>query len=412
MSTTLVSFIGTGWRNKEADRSTYDTVQYDFGNNKIIETSMFFNAIQKSEEYNISQSIIIGTKTSAWATLLDQHLEAYGDLYLELEEELEREELQDKSLKELEKALESIWEMDIKCIASSPEIKEENAFDIISLYFEQLSSVKNKSLLIDITHGFRSMPILLMSALQYSESIGQYTDDIKIIYGELKGNGQLSPVRYLDAVWRGVELSRAVNSFFQKFDGTELSSKIKPFWPSGAKAIQRMGSYLQGNLILGFYKPLKQLNNALKEDITNPPLWFLPVKTEIKKMYNQLVKPKNNSDLCFTIAEMFAERKIYGQAIIALQLSFEAFLFPFYEEDDSSYGNYEKTKELRENFYDEVRVSRADTKKLRILNQTRNKIAHGGSKSTHGGETDSASLPSQYISYKKLLDRIYREFSK
>lgn len=407
MSTTLVSFIGTGRRIE--GETAYKKVSYDFGKNKIIETSMFFNAIQKSEKYNLSEAIIIGTKTSAWATLLDEHLDKYEDLYLELEGDLENSGVEDSTLIKLEKALKSIWTMDIKCIATSYEIDEGNAFDIISLYSEQLSSINNESLLIDITHGFRSMPVLLMSALQFSESIKPLVESIDIIYGELKGNGVASPVRYLDAVWRSVKLSRAVDSFFQKFDSTELSSMIAPFWTSGYKAIDQMGNSLQGNLILWIDDSLKQLNNALREEIVDPPLWFIPIKLQINRLYKQLRKPKNNSDLCFTIAQMFADRKIYGQAVIALQLSFEAYLFLYYREDESAYGDYDKTKKLRTDFYNEKSIAGKDKQKLQNLNNARNMIAHGGSRSVHGGKPQASSLPKQYQSYKKLLERIYRK---
>lgn len=413
MSTTLVSFIGTGWRKKEAVRSTYDQAKYDFGDSKIIETSMFFNAILRSQNYNLSDAIIIGTKTSAWATLLEHHLNdaKYDDLYLKLEEELYAGQITSSTLSDLEVALSCIWNMPVKCLATDSEINEQNAFDIISVYLDRLANIENDNLLIDITHGFRSMPILLMSALQFSESIKPVTGSIGIIYGEFKSKGIPSPVRHLDAIWRGITLSRAMDSFFQKFDASELSSLVEPFWPSGANAIANLGDSLQGNLLIWLNEPLKQLNNALNKPIENLPKWFPPVKKRITALYHQLNKPQCKYELCLCIAAMFAERRIYGQATIALQLSFEAFLFEYYNISDSFYGNFEKTKELTKKFYKIKELKGKDKAKLRALNNTRNMIAHGGSRSTHGGKPAVQSLPSQYSSYKNLLERIINKLT-
>jgi hypothetical protein len=51
-----------------------------------------------------------------------------------------------------------------------------------------------------------------------------------------------------------------------------------------------------------------------------------------------------------------------------------------------------------------------DKEKLRALNNTRNTIAHGGSRSTHGGKPQSQNLPSQYNSYSEMLLRLVSKF--
>jgi CRISPR-associated DxTHG motif protein len=79
--------------------------------------------------------------------------------------------IKDSTLKNLEIALTAIWQIPIMCLAIDEIICKENAFKLIHTFFNCLSDVDTKGIIIDITHGFRSMPILLMSALQYAENI-------------------------------------------------------------------------------------------------------------------------------------------------------------------------------------------------------------------------------------------------
>lgn len=411
MSTTLISFIGTGWRKKDSNRATYDTARYDFGKNIVIESPMFFNAILNSKKYDISEAIIIGTTTSAWSTLVEEFLEDTDceELFLKLEDEIENRGVSEATLSELSSMLAEKRSVTVRCYASEPEIDESNAFDILSNYFAELSHTNNSNILIDVTHGFRSMPILLISALQCNESIQQFNDNIGIIYGELVHNG-ISPVRYLDAIWRGIELSRATNAFFQKFDATELSMMVNDFWPAGSKALDNLGGSLQGNLLIWLDGPLKQLKNALEIKVETYPKWFSPIKRQLEELYKQLSKPKEKYQLCLKIAEMFAERKIFGQAIIALQLTYETFLFKYY--DDENYGDYEITKELLKKSYKLKQLSGEDKNKLRSLSGSRNMIAHGGSRSTHGGKPQAQNLPSQFNSYRDMLIRIINKLAE
>lgn len=412
MATTLISFVGTGQRDKN-DKQGYLNTKYDFGDQQIIKSAIFFDAILLCEKFDIDKCILIGTKTSAWTTLLDRDLKSNGtyiELYEQIEQELKEGGISDATLAILGDALEKLWGRKCLCYANDAEITADNCFAIISDYFDLTSRETEQDIIIDITHGFRSMAVLLMTALQFKDSLGEAISNIQIIYGEYKSG--ISSVRYLYPVWDAIKISQASRLFFDKFEPRELSEYVKPFWPAGAKAITELGSAIQGNLVLVLDEALRQLQNALhkyenaKETF---PKWSHSVVTNLAKLHKRLSSPPNNKARILVLAELFAERYLYGQAITTLRLSYEAFLFEYY--DNVKYGDYDEIQKLARNFSHEEVLSSSDKDKTERLRKARNMIAHGGASSVGGGKPQPQNLPSQYKSYHKFLVDLYQKHS-
>lgn len=401
--TTLISFIGRGRKDIEAD--AYRKVDYDFGS-ITVSSSCFLRALCASGKYQFDNVLVIGTYTSSWSTLIDDCSTNEGELWLKLEEESTSGSpgggVSVQTLSELEAALSARWKVPVKCLAHDQALNEDNATHLLERYCTEAASA-DSNIIMDITHSFRWMPMLLMASMQFKNSFPSSLSHIDIIYGEENGK-----VRCLDAVWKGFDLANACSIFFDKFEPEPLVALLDGFWPSGAKAISRLGRQLQGNFLVHVNETLAQLRNALIDfkNISDPPLWSQKVYKELGIFHAKLSSSPFHCRNILALAEMFAERHLFGQAIITLRLSYEAFLFDFFKEID--YGNYELTEKLDDRF---KKANGNFRNKAKNLDYSRNMVAHGGAVSVDSSDSKPQidNLPKAYKSSRDFLIKLYNE---
>ena len=161
-------------------------------------------------------------------------------------------------------------------------------------------------------------------------------------------------------------------------------------------------------MVLCLDETLNQLKNALQvyKTMDSPPSWLKPIALNIEKLHNNLTKPNTQKERILAVADILFERRLYGQAVTSLQLSYEAFLFEYYENEN--YGSFDETQKLRRKFYKESSLGK-ELEKIHRLARTRNMIAHGGMDSGIKGKPQPQNLPSQYNSYRSFLERLYKD---
>ncbi len=403
----MVSFIGAG-RRQEGETRTYQKTTYQFSDEATVETAILAEALVKRKEMAIEECVLIGTHGSSWGCLIEEAAlddDSLFALYDTLENQFETQSANEETLQTLGEALSLRWEMPVKCHLHSSEVLEENVTSILFGYVEALRSPSAPSgLLIDITHGFRSMPILLMAAVQTLDTLSPDGVGLEIIYGEFKKDAP-SPVRYLKPVWDGVRFARALRLFNERFDGDLLADLIKEEWASGAYAIRRICNIIQANFVTKFDEAFSQLGNALDElsKKENPSCQISLVGEQLRDLHRRFTRPSTLHRRLLVLADGLAERRLWGQAITTLQLALEAYVFDSYGE--AGYGNYEITKELTSEFGKSL--SQKNRVHFHRLRDTRNAIAHGGGASGKGGKPQEGNLPTQYKTYAAFLKRIF-----
>ena len=402
----LVSFIGAG-RRQEGEQNTYQKTVYQFPDESIFETAIFPEALITKKEMRVEECVLIGTHGSSWGCLIEDvaaNNETIFDLFEKLEDQFEHQCVERSLLDRLEMVLKRSWGIPVKCHLHPSEIREDNALSILFGYVKALNQSSTCDILIDITHGFRSMPVLLMAAIQTLDAILPQGVNVELIYGEYK-KGEPSVVRYLKPMWDAVRFARSIRFFNERFDGQLLSEFLRPKWAAGGKAVERISTMIQANFFTKFDEALRQLNNAFETFPDSSPTPDLVLAKEmLLKMHKQLSAPKLFHQRLLVLAEMLADRRLYGQAITTLQLAMEAFVFHYFEEKDN-YGNYDRTKELLERYSDRLRGKDRDY--FHRLRNARNAIAHGGCRSSKGGIPQETNLPGQFDSYHTFLQRIF-----
>ncbi len=409
----LISFIGKGQRLQKKGAETYQTATYQFANGETYTTAIFPEALIRHNQPKISECILIGTPGSAWAALLEEDTHINGqteniELYEKIDKQFEHENVSGEMLAELERALSRMWDIPVQCHANNAAIDADNVLEILFGYVDLLDSSPNTELLIDITHAFRSMPVILMSALQLWDAILPHTIRPAIIYGEFK-QGHNSPVRYLEPIWQGFLFGQGLRQFQEKFEGELLAEEIEDLWPDGAKILKRISLVLQANFVTKLDGTLKELGNKLERlkraPIGNPKV--VTVQKILTALHRQLSRQNDFHNRLRVLAEAFAERKLYGQAITTLQIAVEAYACYLKGEE---YGNYENNepfrRELESRIKNDMGRHSKDLDTLNKLRNSRNQIAHGATLSRDGGMPSEHSLPKQFKKYSDFVARL------
>jgi len=407
----LVSFIGLARRN-EKDSEGYLRTPYEFEDGQTIETSIFTEALIKHNKPEISECILIGTRSSSWGSLIERYAfeeDICIDLYDAVEKQFSDSYIQDDTLSELDTALQLIWGIPVRCVAHKEEISSENVLDILFQYARNVYRTTNLDLLLDITHGFRSMPVILMSAIQLLDSTLMENLKIDIIYGEIRPNGN-SKVRYLDSVWHATSFARALRLFNDSLESELLAEYLIDEWPEGARAIERLTTVLQSNFYTRLDECLAQMKNAMsKLKLEEAESEYIRIAhSSIENVYQRLRKPETKSSRVFAAAKEFAARNNFAKAIMYLYFTLE--LLALEETGDlPEIGNYKVTKKSLETFrkrYEKTNPPKCFKRHYWKLIATRNAIAHGGFAGGKGGLPDVQNLKKSYYRYQGLIESI------
>lgn len=399
MAYTLISFVGTGMY-KEGYRQT----TYVFPGDTKIQTHIFFNALLRAKYREVSKIVLVGTKTSGWDMLID----IADELWIKTCEAKERDGVSGELIVEIEKYLSDKIHIPVIIKCHSDVIDNNTSLDIFNLYNSIVPEITDENILFDITHGFRSMPILLYQALQFSISQNQKIKNVEIVYGEYIESEKESYVRNLSNYWKYSQISDAFNLFKEKLDGVKLAAFIEPEWKEGAKAIRRLSEIVQTNFSLQIVEVGKQINNALKKYPENAPQWLDDIRVYLSQIHKTISADSVHMAL-YNYAVFLYERKLNVQAIVALQIAVESFIAER-ENKPEMVGNYEwwqtegrgKLNEIKRRNHKEIKIP------LTNLEAFRNQIAHGGGLSRNGGFPQAANIPNIYNSGIRGIENLFK----
>lgn len=180
---TLISLIGKGRLRK--NEKGYEKADYFFEKTQeMISTSFFGSALYKTlitQCYEIDKWLIFGTKQSNWSDLINAVDEKYHnkllDIYVNVYDE-EGNGISGELLGEWEKAL-RYYMQGIRLIIVDPLDYEV----YINHMLKEISDEKTK-IVLDITHAFRHMPVIIAFSLMVLKYIKNISNII-VYYGAL-----------------------------------------------------------------------------------------------------------------------------------------------------------------------------------------------------------------------------------
>ena len=415
---TLITSIGTG-----TGKAGYKNIVYHFPKYKTYKTSLFLEAIIKTKYRPIKKVILIGTTSSSWDALIpnpdsDEDMKFWDRIVNKCRENA----FSDESKKEFESKL-SEWYENIKFEISihTNELIEENVNAVFDKYMEIPDLLEPETnILFDITHGFRSMPLLIFQSLQLNSS--KIEDrEVELIYAELIYTEDKAIAHNLSEYWNYYEINSAKKQFDEKWNGKILAEKIRQEgWESGAKFLERFSEIVECNFSLQLPinkwesnasggEALKQLKNALDDyNETGKPKWVTEVRDNLNDIY-KFLKPKDNenypvANAVWKYSQLLREKKLITQAVIALQVVVETAIAEKY--DPSKIGDYDwfhgyfdaniskRIEGIGEKKLKEIRKKNNKmSSSLGQLERRRHQIAHGGGKDKNGNYPHQANIP-------------------
>lgn len=408
MPYTLIASIGTGMYDRSKNDDTgYRQTTYRFSNGKEIISRLFASSILESNCWDINQVILIGTRTSSWDALLSNYCEAndeYGNLWLSLISECEKSGsggVSDESLNELCTLLQNIHGIPFIIRVHGSVIDKEMLPEIFPVYkgLPNLMVDHNK-ILLDITHGFRSMPMFLYQSLRFL-STSAPVENVEIIYGEYIPGKSVSVVRDLSLFWELSEASEAFEAFKTSLSGEALADLVQPWWPSGANWMRGFSSLVKTNYVLQVQESIRQLGNALQAiQPDSLAMWRNEVVSECRSIYVKFRHCTCISEKILELSRLLEERGLLTQTVISLQIAVEIRVieskFDRNRIGDYWYWNQQGgPKDFLNQFQNENNMH-----DLRDLEYERNRIAHGG-----GNEAWKAQPNSDGMIKKKHLKR-------
>lgn len=196
----IISLIGAGRKEENNKSGGYIRTKYKFNDGFEFETAVFGSALYHylQNKINIDRWYILGTEKSAWSELLFALPKESYNLLVELWFKIKDTEVEGISY-ELLKEWESALSQEIKNI----NLTLINPLDykaFVNFLIEALPDDEDLNIILDITHGYRFMPLILSFALMYIKNFKKI-NSIKLYYGALDmKKEEYAPVLEIDFI--------------------------------------------------------------------------------------------------------------------------------------------------------------------------------------------------------------------
>lgn len=317
----LISFVGTGaLLENNNSRRKYRSAVYRIGSTDYT-TSFVADAL--STHYQIDDIILIGTVKSMWEAVyeafctkhqIDVDEEYYCELGHHCEQANHTSPLELPEIGKLESALGKKSHVVLINYGLTEGELEHNMSAILGLE-KYLNN--GDELFVDITHSFRSLPMLLMNTLIYLQNVSRKQIKIShILYGMLDVSRELgyAPVVDLKKIHDVNEWIAGAYSFMEFGNAYKISELLEPINKSASQILR---DFSDSKNISNMYD-LQQQVQRLKSIGTLPDIAQMTIAPVIGDFISRLGNFKRNSEFQYKLAVWYKEMHNYSAAYLAL----------------------------------------------------------------------------------------------
>lgn len=353
------SFLG---RARQDPRTGYQKVRYAISDGHIIESAFLGLALAAQERPE--ELWILGTSGSMWDLLLDDPVSSQavsGEQQYALLESAESQQVSNEVLEPFEKVLSD--HLGLSCHLRVIDYARTDAEQagLLRTLAEPLQP--GDEIIIDVTHGFRHLPMLALAAAHYLERVRQVrvTD---IVYGalDMRNADGAVPVLRLNGLLRVLDWVQALAAYDASGDYAVFASLLAKAGTSKEETT-RLGEASRLERITNHVVARQRLNGLDLSTAENDPLaaLFLP---ELERRLIWWKKPERWQREA-TLARENLQRGDYLRAALFAQEAVITRALP--ERDADQYDNRE---DARKHLLDE-------NSSARMLFALRNELVHG-----------------------------------
>jgi CRISPR-associated Csx2 family protein len=361
----LISFLGRVPKSE----SGYRTTVYKFSNGDKTEPVSFIGW-PLIERLSPSHILVLGTQGSMWDHLLDSIPVQYLDenLHMELMTQVENKQVEQVLLDRFSSAFAKHLGVDcnLVVIPYGKDMAEQiEIMEIIEKYIPQGSQVS-----LDITHGFRHLPMLGLVTAQYLQRLKNVDID-SIYYGMYDPDLGVGEVYNLKGMLQLESWVFALSQFDKDGDYSVFSEPLKQdgFSDTGIKALEKAAYFERTFNVSKAKQQLNTFGAELGEELPQAGKLFTSALKE------RVEWAKNNNLLAHQrkLAHFYLDNGDYVRASI---FALEAFITSLLKADENEY-NYDDRQQAIHEFKKGLRGDAEKERDYKDLNNIRNAFAHG-----------------------------------
>jgi len=334
MSKVLVSFLGTSRPEKtDSGYRQYRRANYVFPDGERIESS--FVALALKKHYQIDKIILIGTPKSMWEEVYYAFSGNLDDTYTEIGEFCEAAnhctKLEDfPHIDEIESSLGYGSKVILVHYGLDSNEMNENSKKVLSLeqFLEQ-----DDELFVDITHSFRSLPLLLMNSLIFLRNVSQKNISIQSIsYGMLDITQEMgkTPVIEMKSIleindWiSGASEFMGSGNAYRIADLLDANVVATPSDHYAAKILREFSDVLNFNYIGAIQEQVKNIRKIDFEQMSE--YGRLIAKPIVDAFLDRFKRAKLLSQFQYYLAEFQFAQRHYAAASLCLSEAYVSFM--------------------------------------------------------------------------------------
>lgn len=322
----LISFVGTGQRDRNNDSGRlYSVAKYELHNNNI-ETS--FISIALGEMLKIDTYFLFGTMRSMWEEVYHKFAEKKEDKFNEdywvtLGEQCGDDANHKTPINtELFREIERMIGNGSKIIPIYYGINEKEIKNNFSLFVDAMEYLQDgDEIYLDITHSFRSLPLFATTAISFIKDISNKNIEIKgIYYGMFEVSKEMNntvPIVDLSYINEMQNWIKGAYSFTHFGNGNLLASLLKNKNKNVSEKLEEFTKFLSMNFIHEVKTQISILTN-----LSNSDNYDLPEKLIIPKAFKSFSKRfqslKKVSEYQFELSVWHRENSNYALAYLCL----------------------------------------------------------------------------------------------